>query len=101
MKVYLFCIADPYSTQGWCIHAVQESDTWALKHNIAREDAFLMHKMDLIPPAAEELVKIGMARVDEMNEEVVEQLAASKQRIKEFESKFLALEAPMDVEELS
>ena len=102
MKVHLFIVADPYTTQGWSVVAVDATDKWSLEHNLEREDAFLYRELDISDPTTEDLVKIGLARADEMKEEIIKNTVRDTQRVKEFESKFLSLEAPaMETDELS
>ena len=102
MKISLFIIADPYDTKGWSIVAVDHSDKWQMEHNVDREDAFLYRELDISDPTPEDLVKIGLARADEMKEEIIKTTLRDTQRVKEFESKFLALSAPvMETDELS
>ena len=102
MKMYLFLVADTYNTRGWSILAVEESDHWTLKYTQEREDSVLLKEFDVMPPTSSELVKIGLAKAEEMKEELAEKTLVSTQRIKEYESKFLSLDAPaMETDELS
>ncbi len=102
MKVSLFIVADPYDTKGWAVVAVDHSDKWQMEHNADREDAFLYRDFDLTDPTPENLVEIGLARVDEMKATLIKENMTNTARIKEFESKFPTLSAPeLTTEELS
>jgi len=96
MKMFLFLVADTYNTRGWSITVVEEGDKWNLEHHFEKEDSVLLKEFEVMPPTTTELVKIGMAKVEKLKEELVEKTMVSNRLIKEFESKFLTLDAPVE-----
>lgn len=100
MKGHLFMIANTYSDKGYNFCIVTEDDEWTLNYNHKREDAMYLHEVDIQMPKVSKLVEFGMKHVDHLKTELLQTTQEAKERIKDYQSKFILLDAP-EAEELS
>lgn len=100
MILHIFVVADNYEDSGYALRVVQDHETWRYQHFLTEEDSFLLDTVDIAAPSSDDLVQIGLTKVKNMEDSLADHIDNAQRQIKEYESKFIRLDAP-ETEELS
>ena len=97
MKIHIYLVANNYKDDGWELELVQDSNKWQLDYYASRPEVIHLQTIEITAPTDAQIITIAEHKIREMKEEVVDQTERAKEKIKDYEAKFLLIKA----EELS
>ena len=97
MKIEIYVVANTFSSRGWELELVEESNKWKVDYYARREDVVYLQTIDITAPSDIDILSIAECKINELKEELVDQTERAKEKIKDYEAKFLLIKA----EELS
>ena len=95
MRARIYLKPDPNSAKGFYLTIVSHDDEWSLNYYNKQEEFVKLQDVDIQMPSEKKMVEIGLMKVDQMKAELTEHINECTAKIKEYESRFLALAAPL------
>ena len=94
MKAKIFLRADASASKGYYLNLVTDDDEWSNKYYSGHDSYHEIAEVAFELPSKKKMVQIGCEFVEEMKEDLARHITECTAKIKEYEAKFLMLEAP-------
>lgn len=90
IKLKVYILADEYADDGWSVQTVAEGTYNYYEH---KDDAYHLDTIEIPQPTAEDLIKIADVKAEKLEAAITTLRAEAEERLAEFKSKFLLLNA--------